>query len=311
MPNYNKEHAKGAVSSGSFLIVLLKMAGSPDETLEKAYLALTDALNVLGVDIKLDELKRLDKFTREEAGQIVKNLRSRITSAIERSYGPTVSAWFELSSALSLIATTSTASERTGLISTAEEDLKSAAMRAGYAESKLDNILYRLQTDDPFESPGAVIKHFMEEAFEIIETPRLFISYATVDHELAEEIADLCRRANIYTFVANINIPPGTDWYDRLGDEIRQADELLVIISPESIDSAWVMIEVGAAWALGKGIIPAVLYEDIGSLPEPIKRFQAQKIISKTERKNLVKKIAQRMHNRANLSKISERFVSR
>lgn len=295
MPNYNKECAKGAISSGSFLVALAQNAGSQDKIFEQAYLALTDTLNVMGVDIELDELKRLHKITPEEAVQSVRNLKSRFIIAIERSCGPVVSAWFELSFILTFIATASPASVRTSVVSTAEEDLKSAARRAGYTESKLDNVLHRLQTDNYV--PGEVMKDFMVEAFEIVETPRLFISYATDDHQLAEEIADLCRRANINTFVANIDIPPGTDWYNRLGDEIRQADELLVIISPKSIHSPWVMIEVGAAWALGKGIIPAVIYENIDSLPEPIKRFQAQKIISTMQRKNLVKKIAQRMHN--------------
>lgn len=299
MPNYNKNRAKGAIASGSLLAALfqnVQNAGSQDQ-IDKGYLALTDVLNVMGVDIKLDELKdelkRLNQITREEAVPIVLNFESRFIIAIERSCGPTVSAWFELSFWLATIAA-SPASVTTSVISTLEEDLKSAAIRAGYAKSKLDNVLHRLRTDD---HPEHVISDFMMEANKIVETPRLFISYATDDHQLAEEIADLCRRANIGTFVANIDIPPGTDWYNRLGDEIRQADELLVIISQRSIHSPWVMIEVGAAWALGKGIIPAVLYENIDSLPEPIKRFQAQKIISTTQRKNLVKKIAQRMHN--------------
>lgn len=299
MTSFNREHAKRAVSSGAILVLCAQNAGSPGKILDEAYLSITDDLSVMGVDIKLDELKRLHKIAKDKAVLIVRNIKSLLISAIESSCGPSVSAWFQLSFTLSFIATASTVLGRISVISTAKEDLRSAAVRAGYAESKLDNILRRLQTDAALEDPLDVIKDFITEAFEIIKTPRLFISYASADHELAEEFATLCKGADIDTFVANIDIVPGTDWYNRLGDEIRQADELLVIISPASILSPWVMIEVGAAWALRKGIIPAVLYENIDSLPEPIKRFQAQKIISTTQRRNLVKKIAQRMHDRS------------
>src|SRR5215471_15097235 len=112
MPNYNKEHARRAISSGSILPLCVQNSGTQDVTIDRAYHVITDDLNVMGVDIKLDELKRLHKITIEEAILIVRKIKTRIISAIESSCGPTVSAWFELSFALSFTTTAATASER-------------------------------------------------------------------------------------------------------------------------------------------------------------------------------------------------------
>ena len=57
------------------------------------------------------------------------------------------------------------------------------------------------------------------------------------------------------------------------------------------------MIEVGAAWALGKSITPAILYGDWQSAPEPIKKFQAKKITTFLARQELVEVIAKRIYS--------------
>jgi hypothetical protein len=298
MSNYKRKYAQSAVTAGAFLPLCALSGLSPKGPINDFFSVLTTDLSVLGLDINLDDLKVLQGFTKEEALQTITNTKERLISTLERAYGSEVSSWFELGFSLSLMGCASTTSDRTWLISTAKEHLKTVAIQAGYAQSKLDNILDQLQYDG-FVLVD-VITNFLTEAVEIMDTPprpRLFISYGSGDHDLAKEFATLCKKANIDTFVASIDIPPGTDWYDRLGDEIRRSDEILLILSPQSIHSHWVMIEVGAAWALGKQIIPVVLYADINALPEPIKRFQAQKVISAEARRDLVKKIAKRMHN--------------
>lgn len=260
------------------------MVEMPDKISNEIYPFIIDNLNVMGVDIELDELKNLDKYSKKEAINVVRNIKTKILVGIEKSCGSKISDWFELNFYLWLLGTTPEA------IPTFEGTLKELSMRIGYPESDLLNIVKDLKK----ENYRQVLKKFMETAFDIIDNPNIFISYANEDHELAEEFAELLTELKIKTFVANIDILPGTDWYNKLRDEIHKADELLLIVSPKSVNSSWVMIEIGAAWALGKRITPALLYENVDDVPEPIKRFQAQKIITISQRRKLVEIIAQR-----------------
>jgi hypothetical protein len=38
------------------------------------------------------------------------------------------------------------------------------------------------------------------------------------------------------------------------------------------------MCEAGALWALGKPMVPAIMYVEIDDMPEPIKKYQATRI---------------------------------
>lgn len=294
MPYYNREHATSAVTAGSFLPLCIISGRSSTNPLDDFYSIVDKNLGILGVDTSLDNLSGLHRLSMEEIVDFVANMKSRLIGALERAYAPAISSWFELGFSISLMATAATTSDRISVVSDIGGDLKKrVAARVGYPESKLDRIFNRLRSGDAIVE---IVVDFLREAEKVIQKRRLFISYGSGDLELAEEFSRLCERAGIETFVANIDISPGTDWYSRIGEEIRQSDEVLLIISPQSIRSPWVMIEVGAAWGLGKPIIPAVLYEDIDTLPEPIKRFQAQKIVSTADRRNLIKGIAKRMH---------------
>jgi hypothetical protein len=50
-------------------------------------------------------------------------------------------------------------------------------------------------------------------------------------------------------------------------------------------------MEIGAAWALGKSLIPALVQVDPCDLPDPIRRYQARVIETTAQRKALVKEI--------------------
>jgi hypothetical protein len=144
-------------------------------------------------------------------------------------------------------------------------------------------------------SPEEPIEKFIDESLEITKRPCIFISHASEDSEIANEFASMFREKGIMTFVANVDILAGTNWEKKLKEEIYKSDELLLILSPESENSNWVMIEVGAAWILGETITPAVMYTNVNSIPEPIKKFQAKPIKTSSQRKNLVEDIAKRV----------------
>jgi hypothetical protein len=120
---------------------------------------------------------------------------------------------------------------------------------------------------------------------------QVFISHAKDDIEIARELENMLFDKSVSTFIA-INIQPGNKWEEELKSEIYASDELLLIWSPNSMESDWVMLEVGAAWAMDKRIRTAVINGDLKTAPEPIREFQAVDIKTHLAREKLVESIA-------------------
>lgn len=280
-----KELEKAAIYT-SFYLANFVQGIVPDETKDKIFDLIVDNFNVMGAVFNLDELKQLDQLPKEKALIIVRNIKSKALNAIDKSCGPSIKDWFELTFIITLLDT------GPETLSEFEPHLKELATRVGFPIRDFAIII------EGFRTPNHknFLKIFIEKSLEIVSFPYIFISHATKDYELAVEFSKLFEKKNIKSFVANIDILPGTDWYEQLRGEIYKSDELLLILSPESMRSDWVMIEVGAAWALNKIITPAVIYADLLSAPEPIKKFQAQNITTSSARKKLVEVIAKRIY---------------
>ena len=58
---------------------------------------------------------------------------------------------------------------------------------------------------------------------------------------------------------------------------IRRSQELVVLLTPYSVDRPWVLLEVGAAWVLGarKRITPILCHVDIEPIPGLLKSKKA------------------------------------
>jgi len=123
----------------------------------------------------------------------------------------------------------------------------------------------------------------------------VFISYSHKDEELAKELRQLLEDKGLKCFMSSMDISPGDPWAETIRDALEGSQELLLVITADSIDSKWVMCEGGAGWVLKKRMIPALLKVEPDLLPEPIKRHQARKIDTITEMKSLAKEIAGRL----------------
>ncbi len=94
---------------------------------------------------------------------------------------------------------------------------------------------------------------------------RIFISYAIADREHARKLRGLLsQRPNVRIFTPEM-LSAGEDWESKLKDELSKCDIFLVLLSPNSADSPWVLQELGAAWALGKPIVPIVTHPEVFS----------------------------------------------
>ncbi len=108
---------------------------------------------------------------------------------------------------------------------------------------------------------------------------RIFLSYAVVDREYAHKLHSLLsQRPNLYTFTPEM-LSAGEDWESKLKDELSRSDIFVVVLSPNSIDSKWVLHELGAAWALNKPIILVVTHPEILSkIPMDLRKVQLVEI---------------------------------
>jgi len=83
---------------------------------------------------------------------------------------------------------------------------------------------------------------------------KVFVSYAQPDHSVAEEIFRALRAMHVEVW-SNDQLRVG-DWSDVLRARLRDSQYFLLLLTPRSVESSWVLQELGAAWALGKPIIP-------------------------------------------------------
>lgn len=110
-----------------------------------------------------------------------------------------------------------------------------------------------------------------------------FISHSSQDKPIAEALADLLRNAlsiepsNIRcTSVLAYSLPFGVDAPETLRAEVLAAKVLIGLITTSSVESHWVLFELGARWGQGKILFSMLAGgADTSILPEPIRNVHA------------------------------------
>ena len=72
----------------------------------------------------------------------------------------------------------------------------------------------------------------------------VFLSHSSLDRQFATEIAELLRVHGIPRWYSQVNILGAQQWHDEIGAALRRCDWLIVLLSPNSVDSIWVKREV-------------------------------------------------------------------
>lgn len=85
-----------------------------------------------------------------------------------------------------------------------------------------------------------------------------FISYSRHDQDFASQLARALGRHGIRGFLDKADISAGAEWGVSIKAAIEQSHAMIVILSPSTTTSNWVMAEVGMAQALEKLIIPVL-----------------------------------------------------
>src|SRR5271155_2460832 len=96
-------------------------------------------------------------------------------------------------------------------------------------------------------------------------------------------------------------------------DSIRQAligsEQILVLLTPRSIQRLWILKEMGAAWAFTKPLIPALSHVALSDLPDPIKRYQGRVIETTSQRRALVAELIRGRSPHRHLRLLEGHFV--
>jgi hypothetical protein len=106
---------------------------------------------------------------------------------------------------------------------------------------------------------------------------QVFISHATADKWLAVTLCEKIEGVGATTFRDDRDIDGGDDIPEKIRLAIKRSAELVVLLTPESVNREWVKHEVGAAWGKRRGFrITAILcHVTTGALPTMIQGKKA------------------------------------
>ncbi len=108
---------------------------------------------------------------------------------------------------------------------------------------------------------------------------RVFLTYSKTDGEYARRLRSLLSRyLNLHIFTPEM-LSAGEDWLSKIKNEVSQCDVFIALLSPDSINSEWILSEMGAAWALNKLIIPVITQPELFSeIPIDLGKYQPLEI---------------------------------
>lgn len=125
----------------------------------------------------------------------------------------------------------------------------------------------------------------------------VFISYASENEGLAVEFDQMLTAEGMRCFLSKKSIKASDVWRDEIRQALHNSAVVLVLLTPNSIESDWVLIESGAFWAFGKPIFPALLGVNVAAMPDPISQHQGRSIETAADRPALVKEIVAKVRS--------------
>jgi hypothetical protein len=102
----------------------------------------------------------------------------------------------------------------------------------------------------------------------------VFLSYAAADKVEANQIYDALTSIGVKPYLSGKNLKAGDDFAEEIREALRESAELWLLLTPQSLNSEWVISEWSAAWFLGIKIIPILHGCSREQVPERIRKFQ-------------------------------------
>ena len=71
----------------------------------------------------------------------------------------------------------------------------------------------------------------------------VFLSHSSLDLVFADQIADILRRHGVPVWYSRTNILGAKQWPDEIGAALKRCDWLVLVLSPNAVESVWVKRE--------------------------------------------------------------------
>ncbi len=97
---------------------------------------------------------------------------------------------------------------------------------------------------------------------------RIFISHSSTDKWVAQQIANHLVERGLDCFLDEKDIETGDSIDEAIQENLSDCDEVLLLLSPASLKSQWVLIELGGAKVLKKRLVPILLHVGQNELPD-------------------------------------------
>lgn len=136
---------------------------------------------------------------------------------------------------------------------------------------------------------------------------KLFVSHCSADHRLVEKLTTLLEKTLDVPSLTNhekaircssideYKFAFGTSPKDKIPEEIKES-YFICLLTPRSLQSTWVMFELGAAWGLDRTVVPLLFDLDFDNLPAALKNILAVKINMKNDIYGLIDQIARELN---------------
>jgi len=107
----------------------------------------------------------------------------------------------------------------------------------------------------------------------------VFISHSVEDRWMARQMANLLevkgRGQGIKTFLDEKNIEGGQSIPEEIKKNLKACDEFIVLLSQDSINRQWVLIEIGGAWSHDKHIVAITDKVTPDAIPKVLTQYKA------------------------------------
>jgi hypothetical protein len=106
----------------------------------------------------------------------------------------------------------------------------------------------------------------------------VFISHSFADKWVATHIASDLESRGVSCFLAEKDVNTGAEIVASVRKQLAASDELLIILSPASVQSYWVQAEIAMAIALEKPFAPILLHVGTNDVPRLLAPYNARDI---------------------------------
>ncbi len=121
----------------------------------------------------------------------------------------------------------------------------------------------------------------------------VFLSYSHTDSKIAEYFRSHLNSVGVRCFMAEKDVVIGQNFQVAIQENLKLSKIVLFLITPHSIDRAWVKTEAGAAWVLEKTIISARMFVKPSEMIDILQNYQSPNIEDRGSQDELIDKITE------------------